>query len=267
MKLLTFLPIILSFLASRANAVGRESTLFWETDALPLESDAEQGVFRLGLENFSYFPAKYPCLFSARLIPLVYQGLQMGTQCAIQTGETHILATEIFPEAALRSKEKGVEKFRPGVKIALTEILHIGKFGQEGALVFGRFSYKLSPKENENHIERVSESGYSVIQLQKWADILDSMYSFGWSYRKADPQTNRQAWALKISYAETLPLELRRIGFLEDTASVSLKTVDVSIRNAFGSFVLGGGLGYAAVTLDTVRFSLFYPTFALDYTW
>lgn len=202
-----------------------------------------------------------------RLTPLIYQGLQAGVQCALPTGETHIFAGEVYPEFAFRRKEEKMWRFRPAVKVAFTETLHLGNFGVEGPLVFGRFSYKFSPKEDDSKIEEVSESGYSVIQLQKWSNILESMYSFGWSYRKASSDPKKQDWAIRISYAETLPFELRRFGFLEDTAAVNFKTIDVSARKKYNQFTLGGGLGYAAVTIDTVRLSLFYPTLMVDYTW
>lgn len=199
---------------------------------------------------------------------MLYQGLQWGAQCAFRTGHSHILAVELFPEIAVRSDEENFNRLRPSVKIALTQALHLKTFGLDGALVYGRISGKFSGKENQNTVSKLSKSGYSTVQLQKWSDIVESNYSVGWSLRHALSETDKtQAWAIRISYAETLPYELRRFGFLEETAAVNLKTIDMSARRTFGAITFGGGLGYAAITIDTIRLALPYPTLTFDYTW
>lgn len=264
-KFLT-IPLFLGLLSSKAEG-SRALTLFWDKDVFLTPSESQlKGTFRVGAGEAIFAPAQLPCFFVTRPFALAFYTLQVGTSCAVRTGDNHTLAIDLSPEIAFRQSQRLTTLVRPGLKGGLTQSFHLGN-GLSGHMVYGSFHYKFTPKSSKGQSGENVKNDFSAFQFQKWNDLFDSVLSVGWILRYFAPFEATQQEAYAVRYYESLPLELRRIGGLEDSSSVSFKAIEASVRFREGPWVFGGGLGYLVLSLDNLRLGLPYPELTVTYEW
>lgn len=206
----------------------------------------------------------WPCFLKLNTLALAYRTLQVGPTCAFATGHQHTLAAALLPEGALRTPGSAGTQVRPAILAGLVESFRLDTQTQASVL-FGGLHYKLAPKESKGAQKSYATSKYNAYYLQRWADILESNFEFGFIQNFANHQDD--VWAVRAFYTETLPVGLRRLGAIQEAAAVQAKFVSLGGRRRVGQWTWGGGLGYAVVTFDAVRLGIPVPDLHLSYLW
>lgn len=244
---------------------GRALTLFWERDVALDGITRENAVEnRLSLTQTLHAPAESPCFYLWEHAFLLFADLQLGLSCAVRTGDRHFLAIDARPEVAFRKGNQASVTFRPAVATSLTESYQLGD-GLDGHMVYASFHYKFAPLTSENVEPKVKGFAWETLPMQKWNDIFQTYYSLGWLRRRINPLTGRQTSAYSVNYREAIPLEIRRVGAMESSASVTYKALEAEGRWGYDQFIIGGGIGYLILAVDQVRVSFPYPLIMVGY--
>ena len=208
-------------------------------------------------------PPRIPCLIRISHASLAYEALQMGASCAVDSSRNHIFALEIYPEAATRT-HSSTTLLRPSLLVGMVESFKLNLLGEKSVL-FGSVHYKFAPREKNRLEAEFARPNYNPFYLQRWADVIESSYILGWV--RNFERNNQEAFATRFSFQETLPLGLRRIGALQDSAAVQAKILELSVRARSGHYLWGGGIGYAVITFDALRVGLPLPSVFVGYQW
>jgi hypothetical protein len=258
--------------ASSSPAHSRVFTLYPEEDlvfsAPSLPNGRRDGAMTVSRTTLALGEGRCAALLSH--FPLAYLTLQAGASCAVQTGLRNALAVEILLEGAYRASAN-TKSVRPGGLVLLRHTFDLLEPGDTRLRTTASLSYKFVPRESDDSQEEYAQPKYNPFYTQRWADVLESRVAFG--ILLSTPWRGAlDGFAAHAQYLETLPLALRRVGGLADSASVQYKqlTVDARTRVAtfsFGDLFLGGGLGYAVLTFDGIRAGLPLPSLAAGLLW
>lgn len=204
-----------------------------------------------------------PCWIEISHLPLLFRTLQMGPTCSAQLSSKQTLAIGVLPELGYRLTERWENRIRPGILTNLTYNFSLSEEPHLKSAFVHRFQYKVAPIDTLGVNQELSNPEFEPYLLQKWMDVLESYWSFGWVMTRTDPV--HQGWL--FLYQESLPLVLRKLGSLEKSAAVSYKSVGIQYRLQMGSWVYGLGGHYAALTIDNLRLVFPYPSFVLGRSW
>lgn len=264
MKTLLFLlPFLASLFSSKALASSRKLGLFWDKDVDLIPSSSS--TLRISTSEIVWAPANLSCLFQVNTLPLAILAIEGGAQCAFATGAMHTVALGFLPEISFRKSSDLKTVVRPAIATSFVGSFHLnGSFSNTS--VFGAVRYKLAPKESADAEGKLVEPGFSPAQLQKWHDLFESSLQVGGIWRNEDNRENAETLALEVSYFQSLPLELRRLGLLEFSAAIAFKGVEAELRSAFGRWSFGAGGGYLILSVDRIRLSFPYPELSVAYT-
>lgn len=223
-----------------------------------------------------------PCAALFSHIPLAYLTLQAGGGCTLQTGRRNTMAFEALLEGAYRkasrttsaggvTKKTEKETVRPGALLLVRHAFDLHAPQERRLRTTASLSFKWVPRESAANQEAYSKPKFNPFYTQRWADVLESRFTFG--VLLSTPKNGTpDGYAAHIQYLETLPLALRRGGGLADSASLQYKQIALEGRArvghfSFGDVFLGGGFGYAVLTFDGLRTGLPLPTLAAGVLW
>ncbi len=176
------------------------------------------------------------------------------------------LGFEASPEIQWPGQDAEGRPPRPGLRLA-----HIQNTPLSPRLKHVlRLGYKLAwvdPKQTQAPEQRSSRGTVSVATMQSWSDLFDATIMTGLVLEAHDPNESGELThqAVLFEIEQTLPLSLRRVGLVEQTALAHWSRVGLSVRRRTGAFSWGAGLSYASLAFEWVQFSGLLPSFHFGY--
>lgn len=216
----------------------------------------------IDLLRYVYATSDFPCLISFYQSGLLTAAVQFGLSCTLQTGKQHNLTFSAIPEGALRPAKNLKNTIRPGLMLGLTQSLNLSPENRSRVL-FGSIQYKYIPLEFNAPQLLYANGRQTPYSILKWLDVLQTSFSFGIirNFDEVNP------WAIKFQYQETLPLGMRRLGGLSESAALQIKTISINSKIELSPWFFGGGIGYAIVLFDAIRIALPYPELNIGLRW
>jgi hypothetical protein len=260
--------------------------LLFKNNSHSVRISLAESVFLYTETNRSYF-----CHTSVSHTSLLLASLQFRVLCQPDLAHPLRLALELSPEISLRKKNSGsgfVEKYaaRAGIVLGAKFAFSLFDTQSSGVSFFASARAKLLFREKENYFSNFVSPQFTFYSLQKWNDVLESGLSVGFVHNSLSINSSnanslsaskkQNSW--QFLYFESLPLSLRRVGDLQDTAALDFKRVDIKFKQSFSKFdkveekesnlsevFWGAGIGYGILSFDNIRFSLPLPSFDVGY--
>jgi hypothetical protein len=238
-----------SFIRHDAYGLEREISLYPFQDIQLVEDTEETKIIRIGITESIANLKILPCLFLFNPIPLLYSVVQGGVSCGMSTSKRNNISLSIIPETNL-SNENGKKGLALGVGFADSFDLTKGK---RAWLATGSINYKFWDNQLMNSSYHISTS--ELIQL--WGNVFDSNISLGFLHNSENKNDSlKSTFSTYFYYLQSLPLEMRQIGGVRNTASLEYKSIGVSFRKeAFHFIVFGIGIAYWNLTFDGIKIS------------
>ena len=205
------------------------------------------------------------CLFNLPHLPLLYETVQLGLDCAWVQGSGSTLRTVVIPELAWQPHLEGIKRYRPALGLQMSHSVSLS----ESAEMFGTFSYKFYGRDTQSEVPAPKGTYYNPYNVQRFADVLESNWGIGLIARASEVEAfgiSASSVGLLAQYRETLPPSFRIAGGLARTLGTSFKCAEISARIRFAEqYTLGLGGGYGVFAFDSIRVAFPFPTAHISY--